>query len=133
MGRRIAMMLDLIRLLRTTEPKYSFEVVIFNVTLGVVACVFSILGETRLWAVSFGVLCISLGIQYLRLRRVIKRHRWLHRELVERAEISFKQAAAAYAPAMRAQDREPPGPAELALLREAVKRAQEREAAGKCQ
>lgn len=132
MGRRIAMMLDLIRLLRTTEPKYSFEVLIFHITLGVVACVFSILGATRLWAVAFGVLWISLGIQYLRLRRVIKRQRRLHQEWMERAEILIEQAAAAYMQ-LCARRNEPLDPAELALLREDVKRAQEREAAGKCQ
>lgn len=127
MGRRMAAMLDFIRFLRTTAPKYSLEVYIFNIALGIACVTFSILDESLLWGATFAVLCFSLGIQYWRVRREIAKQ-----ELVwfERATISLEQAIAAYEQAMRAKERTPPDPAAIALLREDVERAREREAAG---
>lgn len=125
MGRRTAMLLDLIRFLRTTDPKYTFEVMIFHITLGLACITFTILDESRLWGITFAVLCFSLGIQWWRVRRVVKREL----EWFERATISLEQAIAAYEQAMRAKERKPLSPAELALLREDVERARKREAA----
>lgn len=126
MGRRMAVMLDFIRVLRTTAPKYSFEVFIFNIALGIAAITFSLLGETWLWMLSCGVLWISLTLHYWRVRREIAKQ---EREWFERATISLEQAIAAYEQAKRARERKPISPAELALLREDVERAREREAA----
>lgn len=132
MGRRTAMLLDLVRLLRTTDPKYSFEVFMFNITLGIAAICFTILGETRLWMLSCSVLWLSCGIHYFRLRRVMKwqirrEQAWLD-HMVPRLE----QALANYERAMDAAHQKPDSAETarlLALLREDVERAREREAA----
>lgn len=126
MGRRIDEWLSFFRFLRTTKPKYSFEVFIFHVVLGFAAGFSVILGETWLWMLSCGVLWISLTLHYWRVRREIAKQ---EREWFERATISLEQAIAAYEQAKRARERKPISPAELALLREDVERAREREAA----
>lgn len=165
MGRRTAAMLDFIRFLRTTAPKHSFEVFIFQIMLGIACITFAILGENRLWGITFAVLCFSLGIQYWRVRRVVQLQLQVEQAwLIERMTRQMEQAIADYErlcaqnhttpdPAVItrlcedvewawlesvapgkcdacAVRRDPLDPAELALLREAVEQAREREAAG---
>lgn len=125
MGRRTAAMLAFLRFLRTTKPKYSLEVFIFNVVVLLACIVFVVLGETRLWAFSCGMLCLSLGIHWLRIRRAVKRELAITYQMIGRLE----QALVAYEQ-MCARRHKPVDPAELALLREDVERAREREAAG---
>jgi hypothetical protein len=123
-------MLEFIRFLRTTDPKYSFEVLIFNITLGFVAGACAVLGKTGCWMLASGVLWISLGIHYFRLRRVLNRRLRAERVFLERMRPSLEAAIACYEHKMRAAHPEPIDPAELALLREDVERARQREAAG---
>ena len=125
MGRRMAAMLAFLRFLRTTKPKYSLEVFIFNVVVGLACIVFVVLGETRLWAVSCGVLWLSCGIHWLRVRRAVKREMAWMEHMLPRLE-----AAVAEYERQCAQKHEPVDPAELALLREDVERARERAADG---
>ena len=73
MGERIANLRYLIRYLRTTEPKYAFERLIFHLILAVVGLIFSILGDWWLWGITTGVLYLSLMIYGLRVRRVVRR------------------------------------------------------------
>lgn len=120
MGRRIAWWLDFFRFLRTTEPKYSLEVAIFNVTLGLACIVFSILGEHRLWAITFAVLCFSIGIQYFRLQRVLKRHLLAEREWLEWANALYEQAMHA---AAHKQEPDAATDESARLLRDEIERA----------
>ncbi len=125
MGRRMDTLRELIGVLRTAEPKYSFEMLIFNIVVGLAAVACTLLGKQRLWLILFAVLWISLGIQGLRIRRVIKRQLAQTKQMVDmldRVALAFEQ--------LSARKHQPLDPAELALLREDVKRAQQREAAG---
>ncbi|OEU74049.1 MAG: hypothetical protein BA864_06880 [Desulfuromonadales bacterium C00003093] len=134
MGRRTDAMREFIRFLRTTEPKYSFEIFIFHITLGFATGVFVILGKTGFWLLSSGVLWLSLGIHWFRLRRVIKRQiRQIRQEQAwaERMLPRIEQALANYERAMDAtRKHKTVDPAELEHLREDVERARQREAAG---
>lgn len=73
MGERINTLRYLIRWLRDTEPKYSFEVLLFHLFMAAVCIIFTILGEFWLWAISITVLFLSLTVHYLRVRRAIRR------------------------------------------------------------
>jgi len=126
MGRRIDGLLCFIRLLRTTDPKYSFEVFIFNITLGLACTAFAILGENRLWALTFAILSFSLAIQYWRVRRVVKRQlAFLERMLpeIEQAIAALKREEVRAA----AREREPDAETTqlIALLHEDVERAKQ--------
>lgn len=130
MGRRTDGVWDFIRFLRTTDPKHSFEVFIFNIVVGAAALACVILGETR-WGMGFSVvLWVSLGIHWFRLRRVVKRQlqelAWLERMVPQ-----IEQALADYEQAMDAA-RHKTNDAETArlllLLQDDVEQAQEREA-----
>ncbi len=98
MGRRIDNLRFFIQYLRDTEPKYSFEILIFHVVLGVACIGFSFLGEFWLWAITITLLYISLVIHYLRVRRAIKRQineelAWLEqmRPILEQVLSRYKQ------------------------------------------
>lgn len=127
MGRRTDAILDLIRFLRTTKPKYSFEVLIFNIVVGLAAVACSIRGETLLWLLLFAVLWISLGIQWFRVRRVIKQMRqdkeWLKRMLprLEQAIANYERAMTRPAPRTETAQL-------ITLLKEDIEQAQQREA-----
>lgn len=125
MGRRLLELLDFIRLLRMTDPKHSFEVFVFNILLGSACIAFSILGEHRPYMLSMSLLCFSLGIQYWRVRKVFKRHLQMERAWMERMIPQIEDAMAFCEREMRAKEREPIDPADLALLREDVERARQ--------
>lgn len=72
MGERIEAMRYLIRYLRDTEPKYSFEVFVFHIFMAMVCLTFTFLAEFWLWAISITLLYASLTLQYLRIRKVIR-------------------------------------------------------------
>lgn len=74
MGRRIRAATTIIRELRRSELKYSFEHMVVNVLLGVACLILTILGEHRLWWTFIAVLFISLGVQGLRVWWL--RQRW---------------------------------------------------------
>lgn len=92
MGRRIDEWLSFFRFLRTTKPKYSFEVYIFHIMLSFAGGVFVILGETRLCMLVCVVLGFSCCIHWWRIRRVVKRQQaWIGRMTSE-----MDQAVAVY-------------------------------------
>lgn len=134
MGRRILELLDFIRFLRTTDPKYSFEVLLFNTVLGLACIAFSLLGEQRLWAISFAVLCFSLAIHSFRIRRVLKRRIQVKQDWLAQMTSQLEQALSDYeraAAAARHNEHDDNETAQaLALLREDLERARERELDG---
>jgi len=75
MGRRIDSFIELVRFLRAMEPKYSFEITVFNGCLLIASTVLLIMDEYKLYVIAALMLLISLGIQTLRIRRVTKRKR----------------------------------------------------------
>jgi hypothetical protein len=72
MGERIDDLRYLIRYLRDTDPKYSFEVFVFHIFMAIACLVFIFLAEFWLWAISITILYASLTVQYLRIRRVMR-------------------------------------------------------------
>jgi len=85
MGRRIDAFIEFVRFFRTTEPKYSFEIALFNGCLLIVSTVLLIRDEYKLYAIAILVLWISLGIQTLRIRRVLKRKRRELEDLIQQS------------------------------------------------
>ena len=75
MGRRTDTFFELVRFLRAMEPKYSFEITVFNGCLLIASTVLLIMDEYKLYVIAALMLLISLGIQTLRIRRVTKRKR----------------------------------------------------------
>ena len=94
MGRLTAAMLGFFRFLRKARPKYSLEVFFFNTALSGVGIACTLLGEQRLWAIAFSVLCFSVSVHFWRFRRAVKRDlAWLDRSisLLEQAISAYER------------------------------------------
>lgn len=73
MGRWIDSFIGLVRFLKATGPKYSLEIALFNGCLLIASIVFGILEEYKLYAITAIMLLLSLGVQMIRVRRMVKR------------------------------------------------------------
>ena len=90
MGERIQNTIRIIRFIRRTAPKYSFEHAAANVLLGIACMILTILGEYRLWLLFISVLFISLGVQGLRVWWVMRRR---DREYEDRLRLRMREDA----------------------------------------
>jgi len=73
MGRRIDSFIGSVRFLKTTEPKYSLEITVFHGCLLIASTVLLFMDEYKLYAIATLMLLLSVGIQTIRIRRVVKR------------------------------------------------------------
>lgn len=89
MGRRIETFFAFVRHLRTIEPKYSFEIALFHGCLMIACTVLLIMDEYRLFVIATIVMWFSLGIQTLRIRRVVKRKRRELEDLIMQSYLAY--------------------------------------------
>jgi len=123
MSRRIDTFIEFVQFLRTTEPKYTFEIALFHTFLFLASTVLLIMDEYKLWAIAAGALWISLGIQTLRIRRVVKRKKRGIEELVMPSCLAYLQEQHAAAKSKKNQMRHAAENARLlTLLKEDIER-----------
>lgn len=73
MGRRIQTTLHIIRLLRHSEPKHSFEHAVANILLGVACVILAALRGLELWLLFVVVFVVSILVFFFRAWRYNKR------------------------------------------------------------
>lgn len=72
MGEKIDVLRYMGRTLRQSDPPHSFEILVFQFVLFLLCMIFTAIGEFWLWLLCCSAIYITLGIQYLRIRRVMK-------------------------------------------------------------
>lgn len=124
MGRRTDTFFAFVRHLRTTDPKYSFEIVMFHGCLLIACTVLLIMDEYKLFAITAIVLWFSLGIQTLRIRWVIKRKRRELEDLIQQSYLAYLREMNIAAAKKNNQEQHTAETARLlTLLREDVEQA----------